>query len=164
MELLQNYNINPAFSFLIKFNLLAIPLYVVLAANVQFYWLQAITADIVYLSLNFFGFSPAINGILISIPIQGGSWAGLINSACTGWKSAFLFFALVMASHKKINKKLMAMIVIPTIFLVNVVRIVFMFWVAQTNLLYFEIIHSLLWSWGLVAIVLGLWVVWLRLS
>ena len=96
---------------------------------------------------------------MITIPVQNGTWAALINSACTGWKSVLLILALVAATPK--NNRRTALIFIPVILFVNIVRIVFMFWVASANLAYFELAHTLIWSWGMLLVVLGLWLFWL---
>ena len=146
--------------FLIKFNLLALPLYIVLALNFDFYALEKATASVVFYLLQALGFNPSISGIMITIPVQNGTWAAFINSACTGWKSAYLFFALVMATPLK--KKAVAMIFIPLIFLINIIRIIFMFWVAQQSIEYFDIAHALVWSWGMALLVLFLWLFWMR--
>ncbi len=150
---------HPVFAFLIKFNILAIPMYAAILLEFDFYILQQCTANVVYFLLQFFGFSPVIDGIMITIPVQNGTWAALINSACTGWKSVLLFLALVAATPK--NNKKTALIFIPVILLVNIIRIVFMFWVASVELAYFELAHTLIWSWGMIIIIISLWLLWM---
>jgi len=147
--------------FLIKFNLLAIPLYIVLALNIDFYWLEKITAGVVVILLKTIGLNPSINNIIITIPVQGGTWAAVINSACTGWKSAYLFFALVIAPPYSLRSKAWAMVFLPLIMAANIARIVFMFWVASVDLSYFGIVHTIVWAWGMALLVLGLWVLWM---
>lgn len=150
-----------AVKFLVKFNLLAIPLYIVLALNIDFYWLEKMTAEIVFTLLRAIGLSPTINNIVITIPVQNGAWAAVINSACTGWKSAYLFFALVIATSHNLRSKAWAMAFLPLIMAVNILRIVFMFWVASVDLSYFEIVHAIVWAWGMTLLVIGLWVIWM---
>ena len=149
----------PVFAFLIKFNILAIPMYAAILLNFDFYILQKATADVVYFLLQVLGFSPVIDGIMITIPVQNGTWAALISSACTGWKSVLLFLALVAATPK--NNRRIALAFIPAILLVNIIRIVFMFWVASANLAYFELAHALVWSWGMLLVVIVLWLFWM---
>ena len=155
-------NYNPIFTFFIKFNLLALPLYIVSIINFDFYFIQSATANVVYYFLNILNFSPVIDGIMITIPVQNGAWAALINSACTGWKSALLFLALVFATPK--NNKRFALLFIPLIFAINIVRILFMFWVASFDLAYFELAHAIVWSWGMLLAVLALWIIWIKFN
>src|SRR3989338_6829650 len=147
--------------FLVKFNLLAIPLYIVLALNIDFYWLERMTAEIVFLLLKIIGLNPAISNIVITIPVENGTWAAVINSACTGWKSAYLFFALVAATPYSLRSRAWEMVFLPLIMAANIARIVFMFWVASTNLSYFEVVHAVVWAWGMALLVVGLWALWL---
>ncbi|MBI4162193.1 MAG: archaeosortase/exosortase family protein [Candidatus Aenigmarchaeota archaeon] len=155
----------PVFAFLIKFNLFALPMYAAILLEFDFYILQQFTANIVYSLLQFLNFSPVIDGVMITIPVQNGTWAALMSSACTGWKSALLFLALVAATPgKSMHVKKIALIFVPIILVVNIIRIVFMFWVASADLAYFELAHSLIWSWGMIFTVFGLWILWMLKS
>ena len=150
--------------FLIKFNLFAIPLYIILLANWQWAWLQTFTADIVQAMLHSIGIAAERAGNFIVIQLQSGQWGAFINWDCTGWKSFLALFALVMATDFSAKKKMKGlMLLLPALFIVNIARIVFMFYFVHSfDLAYFEIAHAVIWSWGLIFAVLALWGAWAR--
>ncbi|HLD39116.1 MAG TPA: exosortase/archaeosortase family protein [archaeon] len=149
--------------FFVKFNLFAIPLYIILLSRFEWAWLEQFVVDIVTPMLQFLGLNPTTNGLMISIPIRDGSWAAVINWDCTGWKSMLAFFALVMATNFSLRRKLAGMVLIPVIFIVNLLRIVFMFFYVRTfDLANYQTVHAVVWSWGLIATIIVLWLLWLR--
>ncbi|MBI2579610.1 MAG: archaeosortase/exosortase family protein [Candidatus Aenigmarchaeota archaeon] len=150
--------------FFIKFNLFAIPLYILLAINFDFLPLQRAVADITMFLLHNAGISASRDGLLISIPVEGGNWGGFINSDCVGWKSMLAFAALVMATDFPARKKLMGLALVPVIFAANLVRIFFMFfYVSSWGLAGYEFVHAVVWTWGLLFIVIAVWIWWARL-
>ena len=149
--------------FLVKFNLFSIPLYIILITGWHWIGLQQLTADLTMYILNFIGLNPTINDFIISIPIQHGTWAGFINFDCTGWKSMLAFFALIMSTPFSLRKKSIGMMLLPVIFAINLVRIAFMFsYVYLFDLAHYELVHAIIWSWGLILIVAGLWIFWAK--
>lgn len=161
---LDNHRLTETLQFFAKMNLFALPLYIILAFNLQFAFLQTVTRDITFFLLQGLGFNPALNGYLISVPIANGNWAASIDWDCTGWKSMLAFFALVMATGRDNRTKMRGLLVfIPAIFAINILRIVFMFYfVSAYDLAYYGIVHQTIWSWGLIATILAFWVIWLR--
>ncbi len=152
--------------FLIKFNLFALPLYVLLVLDWQSGWLQTFTADITYNLLQATGIAAERTGNFIAIQLQNGTWGAFINWDCTGWKSFLALFALVMATDFPLKKKAKGLaVLLPALFAVNILRIVFMFHFARGfDLAYFELVHATIWSWGLIAAILVFWVAWMRHS
>ncbi len=152
--------------FLIKFNLFAIPLYAILILNFEWAWLQTFTADISYGLLHAIGIAAQRTGDFIIIPVANGQWGAFINWDCTGWKSFLALFALVMATDFPLRKKAKGLaVLLPAIFAINIARIVFMFYfVASFDLAYFEIVHAVIWSWGLIFAILAAWTLWMRHS
>lgn len=149
--------------FLVKFNLIAIPLYIVILLDWRLVELQQLTASMSYSILQWAGANPTINGYLLSIPINHGTWAAIINWDCTGWKSMLAFFALVMATELPMKRKLYGLVLIPVIYIVNIVRIFFMFFYVRTfDLANYQLVHAVVWSWGLILIIFVLWLFWLR--
>ncbi len=149
--------------FLVKFNTFAIPLYIILLSGWTLVQLQQLTVDLTYRILMVTGAEPTVSNFLISIPIKNGNWAAFISWDCTGWKSMLAFFALVMSTPYSYRKKAIGLIAIPLIYVVNLLRIFFMFLYVRTfDLAYYETVHSIVWSWGLILIVLLLWFLWLR--
>jgi len=149
--------------FLVKFNIFAIPLYIILILNATSPEFQIFTADIAFYLLKATGLDIVRDGTFFTIPIEGGSWGAFINWDCTGWKSIFALFALIMATPFSTMKKIKGLVILlPVIYLVNLGRIVVMFHIAATNLEYFEIAHAIIWSWGMILVVLGFWLIWMN--
>jgi len=150
--------------FILKFNLLAIPMYIVLLLRMEIQQLKDITAGIVFFVLQSTGIDVAmLPNNLISIPISGGSWAAFIDWDCTGWKSMYALFALIFATNFSARKKFYGLLLLPLVYIINIARIWFMFfYVSNYGLAYFSIVHAFVWSWGLIAVILILWVLWIR--
>ena len=160
---LSNDKLLRILKFIVKFNVFAIPLYIILFTRFEWVWLEKAVTDITVYFLNGLGFNPTVHDLLISIPIRGGSWAAVINWDCTGWKSMLAFFALVMATDYPARRKAMGLLLIPVIFAINLLRIVFMFfYVRAFDLAYYQAVHTIIWSWGLIITIAALWLLWLR--
>ena len=150
-------------TFLIKFNLLAIPLYLIIVSGFQLGFLKDVTADFTFHMLRLTGIDASIAGNIISIPAENGVFAARIDWDCTGWKSMFALFALIFATDFSLRKKMRGLVLIPAVYLVNLLRIWFMFlFVSDFGLAYYDIVHATVWSWGLILTVLIFWVVWMR--
>jgi exosortase/archaeosortase family protein len=163
----KNKNLLLIVKFLILLNVFAIPLYAILISGAQWDGLKAFTADSIYSMVQASGMNPERSDLTISIPIKNGSWAANIDWDCTAWKSMFAFFALVMsagfAANFSTKKKLFGLVFIPIIYLVNIIRVWFMFWFVKAyDLAYFSIVHTLIWSWGLIIVILVLWILWMK--
>ncbi|MBI2173138.1 MAG: archaeosortase/exosortase family protein [Candidatus Aenigmarchaeota archaeon] len=149
--------------FFVKFNVFAVPLYVLLAVGADFSWLQNAVAGATMELLAAAGISASRDGYLISIPVEGGSWGGFINSDCVGWKSVLAYLALVMATDFPARKKLTGLVLVPVIFIANLARIFFMFFYVNTwGLAGYGFVHAVVWSWGLLIIVIAAWVAWAK--
>lgn len=153
--------------FLILFNIFLIPFYVILLSGAELYELKVFTADVTYSLLDSSGMNPERDGLLVSIPIKDGKWAASMDWDCTAWKSMLAFFALVMAVGFTANftwkKKLIGLIFIPIIYFVNILRIWFMFFFVKAyDLAYFDIVHAIVWSWGMIFVILVFWFLWMK--
>jgi exosortase/archaeosortase family protein len=156
--------------FLVKFNLLAIPMYLMIYLNVSMQSFQLFFAQILVNNLNDLGyetyfFDSPISAIpLISI---SGTDAPLIyvSTDSTGWKSLYALVALALATpRKKLNKRVRFLAVgLPAIFIANYFRILSTILISlKFGFKYFDFVHGFLWSWGLIAAILLLWYMWLR--
>lgn len=149
--------------FFVRFNILAIPLYAILLTNWQSIAAQKVTADITLWMLHSTGFEAAADGLLISIPILNGQWAAFISWDCTGWKAMLALFALIFATEAHRRKKLFGLTFFGILFLINLVRIWFMFWyVSAFDIAHYSLVHDLVWSWGLIFSILALWLAWAK--
>jgi len=155
--------------FLIKFNLLAIPMYLILHFGIYYSPLQSFLTSILRPAIELFGYETtlveqdfcnvqAISGPKFEKPI-------CISWDSTGWKSMYALAALAIATpFVRWKKKLKFLSIgIPAVFLLNYIRIVSTILIAiKFGFQYFDIVHTLLWREGLILIIVAIWYVWLR--
>ena len=150
--------------FLVKFNLFAIPLYLIIISGFQLGFLKDLTTGFSFALLRTTGIDASLSGNLIAVPIENGSFAAVIDWDCTGWKSMLALFALIFATDFSLRKKLYGLVFIPLVYFVNMLRIWFMFYfVSGFGLLYYNIVHAIIWSWGLIVVILVFWVMWMKI-
>lgn len=160
----RNKPVFQVFLFLLRFNLLAIPMYIVILSGFQWTFLNQATEDIVFNMLLASNVPVEKTGQFITVPVESGSFAGSVDWDCTGWKSMYALFALIFATSLALRKKLYGLVFIPIVYLINLVRIWFMFWfVYNYGVTYYSIVHATIWSWGLIATIIALWLIWIKL-
>ena len=148
--------------FLLKFNLLLLPFYAIIYYNISFFPLQELYAKFIAFVLTSLGLQATASGVLVylgkeSFPID-------ISFDCLGWKSSYSLFALVFATRGNVKDKLKFLkIWVPVFILINFVRII------STVLIGFafgfhlvEPIHSYVWQFVVVGLVIGVWYSWLK--
>lgn len=87
----------------------------------------------------------------------------IIVQDCLGWKSMSVFTALFFSSIpiEKIRENLEYLLYgLAAIFVANIVRVATTVYLAEIGVISFEVIHSLLWRWGLTVIVFAVWLYW----
>ena len=73
-------------------------------------------------------------------------------------------FALIIATPFAMKKKLWGLLLIPVVYLINILRIVFMYWFVRSyGLEHYNLVHGTLWSYGLIGVILILWLLWIRI-
>jgi exosortase/archaeosortase family protein len=153
--------------FLIKFNLLAIPLYILIFLNFSFQPLQNLVALLSYKALSVIGIQVSLNQSSLTVIKEYKINVIEISMDCTGWKSVYALFALTISTPAiEIGKKLRFLsISIPALLLFNILRIVTTIYLSL-NLSpgYFGLIHDIFWQWGLIVAILIIWVSWLKLE
>ncbi len=149
--------------FLIKFNLFAIPLYLVIISGFTWPFMMQVTQGIAFAVLRLIGVDAEIADGFIVVPVSNGNFAATVSWDSTGWKSMLAFFALVFATDFSLRKKFIGLLFIPMIYGINILRIVFMFFfVSKYDVAYYNILHETLWSWGLIITILVLWIAWMK--
>jgi exosortase/archaeosortase family protein len=152
--------------FLIRFAALSFPLYLIPLYPALLYPLQAAVAENSHDTLSFFGFPAEKDGLFITIT-SGEPFGVFIGPDCTGWKSAVLFIALIIAPMGIPWRKraLGAALGLPVLYVANIARIAT---VASAGTAIGEgaasVLHDFLWQWGLTAAVLCLWACFLLWS
>jgi exosortase/archaeosortase family protein len=152
--------------FLARLLALSLPLYVVPLYPALLLPLQDAVAGSSHGALLFFGFSAERDGLFITIT-SGEPFGLFIGPDCTGWKSAVLFIALLIAPAGIAWRKraLGAAIGLPALYAANIARIAT---VASAGAGISEgialLLHDFLWQWGLTIAVLSLWACFLMWS
>lgn len=162
-ERLREKKLKTILWFLIKFNLLAIPLYIILFLNISFESLQILIAYITNETLKLFGYLTTQDGYFITTLIGNKYQLIEISWDSTGWKSLYALTALTLATPVVLKKKLKFLLIgLPALFLINYIRIVSTLLVAFTyGFQYFDIVHLILWREGLIIAVVVLWYLWI---
>jgi len=151
--------------FLLVFNLLAIPMYIILESDATFPLLQEFLARITASALQMQKISAAANGSFITIVDADNTLHNIqISFDSTGWKSLYALAALVIATPlPDLKRKLHFLAVsLPAVFFLNFLRIWSTLWYSSVyGWQNFDVIHTLLWREGLIAVVLLFWFFWL---
>ncbi len=87
----------------------------------------------------------------------------IIVQDCLGWKSMAVFTALFFSSIPldRVRDNLKYLLYgLVAIFLANIVRVTTTVYLSEIGVISFEVIHSLLWRWGLTLIVFAVWLYW----
>jgi len=156
--------------FLLKFNLLAIPMYLVIFSGLQLYPLQLFLTDVVYSILKLSGYPVArLDASSASFVISSSNASDSVNILmdmdCTAWKSMYAFAALVLATPVPNDRRKLRFLSVgvAAIFLLNVVRIVTTVAAAYSfGFQYLEIVHTVLWREGMILAVIAMWFWWIK--
>jgi len=152
--------------FLVVFNILAIPMYVILLTDATFPPLQDFLASITAISLQHQGISAIASGSFLTIIDANDVVHNVqISFDSTGWKTVYALAALVIATPlPNIRRKLRFLLfALPGIFVLNFLRIWSTIWYSFVfGWQNFDVVHTLLWREGLIAVVLLFWFFWLR--
>ena len=148
--------------FLVRLIILSLPLYLVIWLGVNLYPLQVAAASHSAWVLQATGNNVIQQGTGLMV---NSSFEFFIIPDCTGWKSMLFLFALILAvPGVALTKRLAGLAVgLPLVWLGNLGRIVGVvgsqaLWGTDAAML----IHDTAFQLGLVAMVLGLWLCWLR--
>ena len=152
--------------FLFVFNLLAIPMYVILLTGATFQPLQEFLVAITAHALQLQKIPTASSGSFITVTDADNTLHNVqISFDSTGWKSLYALAALVIATPlPNLKRKLHFLAVsLPALFLLNFLRIWSTLWYSYVyGWQNFDVVHTLLWREGLIAAVLLFWFFWLR--
>ena len=150
--------------FLMRLLLLSIPLYIILSVPGLLYSLQLWTANFTTLLLQTLGFPATQDGVWITINYADNPFTFIISEDCTGWKSIMFLFALLFAIKKAVLKSRLAGLLAGavTLLVANMLRILAVVYAERLwGQDFAMILHDWLFRYGLVLLVLGLWVFWM---
>ncbi len=144
--------------FLTTFTVLAAPVYVVMAAGWESSTLRTVNASISTVILSLAGLDVTSYGSVIDAQ----SLTLDVSWDSTGWKSVMAFTALVVATGASVRKTLGGIIVgVPVLLIANIGRITSMVYLVEVYGVSYDMLHDILWRWGLTVTVLAVWIVWL---
>ncbi|MBI4020392.1 MAG: archaeosortase/exosortase family protein [Candidatus Aenigmarchaeota archaeon] len=149
--------------FLVRLIILSLPLYLVLSFA-DLYALQAMTAGQSAWLLAGMGYAVSHEGPEVLVGGQS-VFRAFISEDSTAWKSMLFLFALVFAVPRvAMRKRLLGLLWgLPLVWIGNLGRVVGIVLVERNYGIEAAMFaHDFLWRVGLVALVLGLWVVWLK--
>jgi len=148
--------------FIVRFNIFAVPLYALLVTGIKSEPLMQLTTYLAFTMLRATGINAQLHDYIISVPVSNGDFGAYVSWDSTGWKSMLALAALIFATTFPLRKKMLGLLLVPLVYLVNILRIWFMFFIVTINVAYFEIAHITIWSWGLIFTILLLWVIWMK--
>ncbi len=157
-------------TFLVRLIVLSIPLYLIISLGINLYPLQYAVATNSHQILKFTGFHVMQDGASLTVGSESElkqPFSFTISEDSTAWKSMLFFFALVFAVpaiHTK--KRLLGLLIgIPLVWIGNLIRVWGIVMVERGYGIQAALIaHDYLWRFGLIALVLVLWVFWLKFS
>jgi len=153
--------------FIVKFNLLAIPMYAIMLSGMQLQPLQDATTSAVYAAFKLLGYAAERSGTTIALgaPLYTNI---VIDTDCAAWKSMYAFAALMLATPFALGwEKRLKLIVlgVAALFVLNVVRIVSTVAAAVTfGAAWLDVVHTVLWREGMILAVVLFWFVAIRKS
>jgi len=148
--------------FLLRFNILVLPFYILLNTNFSILSLQMLMADILRNILALLGYDVAVSGVFLGLASASTLATVEISMDCTGIKSMYTLFALVVATPIKKKRSKFLLMALPLIFLVNFLRVLAVLVLSlKFGLQYLNTIHVASWYLQIVAISF-LWYFWLK--
>lgn len=151
--------------FLIKFNLLAIPMYVLLFSGAEFYPMQLLLTDLVHWIITALGYEAVKNGIMLTLVSTPMIVTVMMGVDCTAWKSMYALAALMVASPVANDKKKVKYILLGVsfLFVLNIVRLATTVLVGyRLGMWYLDIMHTVLWREGMILAVVAFWLLWIK--
>jgi len=150
------------FLFLIKFNVLLIPFYLIIYFDLNFYPLQIAFTNILAFILKSLSYRVSTSNFFLFVGKNG--YPIDISRDCIGWKSSYSLFALVFASSGKTMDKLKFLgIWIPILLVINFFRVLGIILLGLNfGFQYVEAVHDFIWQEGIIFLVVGVWYLWLR--
>jgi exosortase/archaeosortase family protein len=157
--------------FLIKFGIASIPVYLIMAFNLDFFYIQNAEALQVNFIINSFGTNSSvmyckINECNASPPgmpaIAYQDRAIGVDRACTGYRSFFALIGLILAvpgitKDKRLRGIFFALVVV---YIANIIRLLSTFYLSFV--FDFELVHNIMWREGMIAVVFFSWLLWMK--
>lgn len=146
--------------FLARFTAMAAPVYLLLWQGWNPVWLRSLDAQLAAILLEFLAVPAQHSGTVVSTQ----AIAIDVSTDSTGWKSMLALTALILAVRNITGRKRAVGIVagLLIVFIGNLGRIVSMAFAVTIWGISYELIHTVLWRWGLTVLIFMIWLAWLR--
>jgi len=127
--------------------------------NPQLTWLMAATAGITGGCLRLLGLAARVSGRIVTLP----NFSIEVVGECTGLYEMLIFLAAVIAYPAGWRKKILgAGLGIPLLYVINIVRMVFITAVGNWSPGTFEFMHLYFWQVAMILIIVAVWVLWIE--
>ena len=101
--------------------------------------------------------------VLAGTVIRSGSFAVDVKNGCNGLEAAAIFTAAVIAFPATIRQRAAGLAVgFAVIQILNLVRVVSLFWLGVHRPAVFELFHAAVWQTALILVAVGLFIYWSR--
>ncbi|MBU0530599.1 MAG: exosortase/archaeosortase family protein [Candidatus Aenigmatarchaeota archaeon] len=163
----RNKQLHKTMIFFWRLVLLSIPLYIVLTLAINLGFMQNIVATQSLWMFSLTGFTVAQDGPALTVGLENEAqqpFSFAISEDSTGWKSMLFMFALIFAVPDVHNKKrLLGLLFIPVVWAGNLLRIWAIVMIERSYGFQAAMVaHDYLWRIGLLVLVIGLWLIWLK--
>jgi archaeosortase B (VPXXXP-CTERM-specific) len=127
--------------------------------NPQLTWLMVVTADITGFLLRLFGMGVNVSGRIVSLS----NFSMEVVGECTGLYEMLIFLAAMIAYPASYKKKLIgAGLGIPFLYVINIIRMVFIGVVGNWSPNTFDFMHMYFWQVAMILIIVSVWVLWIE--
>ena len=123
----------------------------------HFRFLENITASLLGFLLRIFGMDAIVNGNIVVLD----GFALRIIDECTAMFGSIVYVSCILAYPADAKKKITGIALgIPCLYVINMVRLVVISFVALLRPDIFELVHNYLWQTIFIAFVIIIWLVW----
>ncbi len=127
--------------------------------NPQLTWLMVVTADVTGLILKLFGMSVNVSGRVVSLT----NFSMEVIGECTGLYEMLIFLAAMIAYPANYKRKLIgAGLGIPLLYVVNIVRMLFIAVLGNWSPKTFHFVHMYFWQVAMILIIVSVWILWIE--
>jgi archaeosortase B (VPXXXP-CTERM-specific) len=121
--------------------------------------LEVLTAVITGFLLNLLGLTADVSGKLIFLS----NFSIEVIGECTGLFEMLIFLAALIAYPSTLKKKLIGILLgIPFLYVINIIRMVFISVVANWSPKTFDFLHVYFWQVAMIFIILAAWILWIQ--
>jgi len=127
--------------------------------NPQLTWLMVVTADVTGFFLKLFGMNVWGSGRTVAMS----NFAIEVVGECTGLYEMLIFLAAMIAYPASWKRKLIgAGLGIPFLYVINIIRMIFITVVGNWSPQAFDFLHMYFWQVAMILIIVSAWVLWIE--